>query len=94
MRLRGGASSLGEVSWCVQHTICDSCGWGRVRNYQCALYCLFAGQETSELEEVAVYQRDVSREVETFHTWVAVMVKTGDDKKRDNVFNGYPLHTL
>ena len=55
---------------------------------------IFAGQENSEFEEVAVYQRGVSCEVAILHTWVAVMVKTGDGKKRYNVFNGYALHAL
>ena len=94
VRLQFGASSLGRVGWCVPHTIGNGGGWGSVRNSQGALFCLFAGRETSELEEVAVYQRGVSRKVETLHTWVAVMVKTGDGEKRDNFFNGYPFHAL
>ena len=56
--------------------------------------CFFAGQETTELEEVAVYQRGVSCKVATLHTWVAVMIKTGDGENRDNVFGGDSLHTL
>ena len=38
----------------------------------------FAGQETDELEEVAIGQCVVSREVSTLHSWVLVMVKTCD----------------
>ena len=56
--------------------------------------CLFAGQKTAELEEVVVYQSGVSYKVATLHPWVAVMVKTSDREKRDNVFNCYPLHAL
>ena len=67
---------------------------GGAWNSQVALSCFFAGQETAELEEVAVYQRGVSCKVATLRTWVAVMIKTGDGKKRDNVYNGYPLHAL
>ena len=93
-RLWGGASSWGRVSWCVRNTIGDSGGWGSAWNSQVALSCIFTGQDTAELEEVAVYQCGVSREVATLHTWVAVMTKTGDGENRDNAFNVYPLHTL
>ena len=87
-------SILGRVSWCDRHTIGDGGGWGIVQNSQGALSCLFARQETSELEEVAVYQCGISREVATLHTWVVVMVNTVDGENMDNVFNGYPLHAL
>ena len=46
------------------------------------------------MEEVAFDQLVVSRKVATLHTWVAVMINTGDGKNMDNVFNGYPLHAL
>ena len=87
-------SILERVSLFVQHTIGDGGGWGIVQNSQGVLSCLFARQETAELEEVAVYQCVISREVATLHTWVVVMVNTGDGENRDNVFNGYPLHAL
>ena len=92
MRVR--ESSLGKVICCDQHMIGDSGGWGSIRNSQGAMSCLFAGQENAKLEEVAVYQRDVSRELATLHTWVAVMVNTEDSKNRDTEFNFYPLHAL
>ena len=41
---------------------------GAVWNYQGVLCCLFSGQETAELEEIAFYQRGVSRKVSTLHT--------------------------
>ena len=87
-------SILGRVSWRVRHTIGGGGGWGIVRNSQGVLSCLFARQETAELEEVAVYQCVISREVATLHTWVVVMVNTGDVENRDNVLNFYPLHAL
>ena len=54
---------------------------GGAWNSQVALSCFFSGQETSELEEVAVYQSSVSRKVATLHTWAAVMINTGDGKR-------------
>ena len=75
---RGGVSSQERLSWCVWHTIGNSGGWESVRNSRDALSCIFDGQETAELEAVAVYQCGLSREVATLHIWVAVMIKTGD----------------
>ena len=46
------------------------------------------------MEEVAIYQRGVSREVANIHSWVSVMVKTSDSKERDNAVNCYPSHAL
>ena len=90
----GGASCRRRVSWCVRHTIGDSGRWGGTWNYQGALSGLFTGQETAELEEVIVYQCGVSREVATLRAWVAVMIKTGNVKKRDNVIHGDSFITL
>ena len=58
------------------------------------LFCFFTGQETSELVEVAFYQRGVSHEVATLHTWVEVMIKTGGGKNIDTAFDGDSLHAL
>ena len=84
----GGASCQGRVSWCVQHTIGDSGIWGSTWNYQGTLLVLSAGHETADFEEV------VFRKVATLHVWVAVMIKTGDGKKRDNALHGDYLHEL
>ena len=54
----------------------------------------FSGQYTAELEEVAIYQRGVSREVATLQSLVSVMVKTSNSEERDNAVNCYPLHAL
>ena len=55
---------------------------------------IFAGQENSEFEEVAVYQRGVSREVATLHAWVAVVINTVDGEKRYNALHFDALHAL
>ena len=83
-----------RVTWCVRHTIGDSVGWWSVWNSQGALFRLFTGQETAELEEVAIDQRGVSRKVANLHSWVSVTVKTRDSEERDNAVNCYPLHIL
>ena len=68
--LQGGVFSLVRVTWCVKHTIGDSGGWWSVRNSQGALPCIFAGQDTSELEEVTTHQCSISRKIETLHSWL------------------------
>ena len=93
-RLRGGASILRRVTWCVRQTIGDSVGWWSVRNSQGMLSRFFAGKETAESEEITIDQSGVSREVVTLHSWELVMVKTCDKKERDNAVNCYPLHPL
>ena len=93
-RLQGGESILRRVTWCAGHIIGDSVGWWSVRIYQGALSCLFSGQETAELEDAAIDQRSVSREVATLRYWLSVMVKTCDSEERDNAVNCYPLHQL
>ena len=65
----------------------DSVGWWNVRNSQGALSCFFYGQDTAELEEVAIDQRGVSRDLVTLHSWVSVMVNNRDSEERDNVVN-------
>ena len=45
------------------------------------------------MEEFAINQRGVSREVATLHFWVPFMVKNCDQKERDNAVN-YALHRL
>ena len=82
------------MSWCVRHTIGDSGRWGGTWNYQGTLLGIFAGQETAEFEEVAVYQCVVSRKVATLHAWVAVMIKTGDGEKRENALHCDSVYAL
>ena len=84
----------GRVSWCVQHTIGDSGRWGSTCNYQGVLPGLFAGQETTEFEEVVVYQCGVSHKVATIHAWVEVIINTGNDKNMYNALDGDSLHVL
>ena len=55
---------------------------------------IFFGQETAKLEEVTVYQCGVSCKVGNLHAWVAVMIKTNNGTKRDNVLDGHSLHAL
>ena len=55
---------------------------------------IFAGQETAEFKEVVVYQCGVSRKVANLHARVAVMIKNGDGKKRDNALDGDSLHVF
>ena len=89
-----GSSCRGRLSWCVRHIIGDSGRWGSTWNPQRALSGFFAGKETAEFKEVAVYQYNVSREVATLHAWVAFMIKTGDGEKRDNAIHFDSLHAL
>ena len=74
--------------------ISDSVGFWSVRISHGALSCFFSGQETVELEEVAIDQRSVSRKVATLQSWVLVMFKTRNSDERDNAVNCDLLHTL
>ena len=85
---------MGRVSWCVRHIIGNSGRWGSTWNYQGALLGIFSGKETTEFEEVAVYQCGVSCKVATIHAGLEVMIKTGDGENRDNVIDGDSLHAL
>ena len=93
-RTWGGASYQGRLSWCVRHTVRESGRWWRTWNTQGALLGLFDGQDTAEFEEVTVYQCGVSRYVATLLAWVAVVIKTGDGKKRYNALHCDAVHAL
>ena len=72
----------------------DSGRWGRTWKFQGVLLGLFAVQDIAEFEEIAVDQCGVSCKVATLHAWVAVLIKTGDGEKRDNVLRCDSLHVL
>ena len=55
---------------------------------------LFARLGTAELKYAAVHQCGVACKVVTLHAWVAVMIETGDNKKRDNPLIFDPMHAL
>ena len=67
---------------------------GSTWNYQGALSGLFAGHDTAEFEDIAVYQCRVSREVATLQAWVSVMIKTEYGENRDNALHCDSLHAL
>ena len=89
-----GESFRGMLGLCVQHMIGDSGRWGGTWNFQGALLVIFAGQETSEFEDVSVYQCGVSCKLATLHAWVVFKIKTGGGEKRDNVLHCDSLHAL